>query len=489
MQANCGAVRELSDLSLTAAAALIRAGTIAALDLVETSLAAIAQWQPAVNAFLAVEGDAARAAARSVDARRARGEPLGPLAGVPLAHKDLFERAGRKLTAGSIILDSVPTKTATVLARLDAAGAIDLGPLHLSEFAAGATGHNRHFGPCRNPWRTERIPGGSSGGSAAAVAAGMILGSLGTDTGGSLRLPAHFCGVAALRPTYGRVGRGGVFPRAWSMDAVGPMARHVEDLAALLQVIAGPEPGDSTAEDRPVPDYGAALGMPFGGIRIGVPENFFFDRLDPGIGNLIDAARREFERIGARVVPVRVPDPAGVFANALVLATVEAAAIHRHWLAQRPGDYDHGVREAMIDGLSIAAIDYAASLDARRPARDEWLATAFAAADLLLTPVYEHATPTMAEADPARPGAAAAMLATFGRCTRPFSYLGFPALALPCGFQPDGMPAALQLVGMPWQEAQLLAAGHCYQQATAWHRTRPAPAAIRTAHHAGSGER
>lgn len=467
----------LSDLSLTEAAALLGAGTISAVDLVEACLDAVARWQPRINAFLDVDRDGACRAARAIDAQRARGAQLGPLAGIPLAHKDLFERAGRRLTAGSIILDTVPAATATALRRLDAAGAIDMGPLHLSEFAAGATGHNRHFGPCRNPWRHDRIPGGSSGGSAAAVAAGTIFGSLGTDTGGSLRLPAHFCGVAALRPTLGRVGRGGVFPRAWSMDAVGPMARHVADLAPMLQAIAGADATDPTAADAPVPDFAAALARPLGGVRIGIPDGFFFDRLDAGLSALIDDARATFARIGARVVAARTPDPAPVFAHALVLAKAEAAAIHRRWLAARPQDYDFGTREGMEGGLAIAAVDYAESLEARMAAQREWLAAAFAAADLLLTPVYEHATPTLAEADPSRPGAMAAIVASFGRCTRPFSYLGFPALALPCGFQRDGMPAALQLVARPWEEPLLLAAGHRYQEATAWHRRRPAPEA------------
>jgi aspartyl-tRNA(Asn)/glutamyl-tRNA(Gln) amidotransferase subunit A len=451
----------------------VRARRLCAADLVEGCLARAAAWQQHINCFIAIDAEQARAAARAADAALAKGAGRGPLHGIPLAHKDIFARAGRRLSAGSIILDGAPDETATALRRLDAAGALDLGPLNLSEFAAGATGHNRHFGDCRNPWAPERIPGGSSSGSAAAVAARLVYGSLGTDTGGSLRLPAHFCGVAALRPTTGRASRAGVFPRAWSMDAVGPIARHVEDLALLLQAIAGRDDADPTSATAPVPDYVAALEAPLSGIRIGVPRGFFFERVERGIGDLIAGAGAALERLGARVAEVHVPAVAPLFERALVIAKVEAAAIHRRWIAERRADYDHGTVDGIEGGFAIAAVDYAESLEARAPARREWLASAFAGADLLLTPVFEHATPTLTESDPARPGAMDALLARFGRCTRPFSYLGFPALALPCGFQPDGMPAALQLVARPFEEALLLRVGYQYQRATDWHLRAP----------------
>jgi len=460
-------------LSLAEVSALLHTGRASSRELVEACLSRIAAWQPAINAFLDVDASGAVAAADAADARRARGAALGPLDGIPLAHKDLFARQGRRLTAGSIILDTQPDWTATALQRLDAAGAIDLGPLHLSEFAAGATGHNRHFGACRNPWNSGRIPGGSSGGSGAAVAARLVYGSLGTDTGGSLRLPAHFCGVAALRPTYGRVSRAGVFPRAWSMDVVGPMARMVADLTLLLQAIAGPDAADPTSMPGPEPDFAAALAAPLNGTRIGVPARFFFDRVESPIGDLIEAARGVFVRLGARIVAVDCPDPAPLFDLALVAARAEGLAIHRRWIAERRSDYDHGTVEGIESGAGVAAHAYAECIAAREPARRQWLETVFAACDVLLTPVFEHATPRLVDCDPARPGAMHEFLARFGRCTRPFSYLGFPALAVPCGFQAESMPAALQLVGRPGGEAALLGAGHRYQEATAWHRRAP----------------
>ena len=451
----------LAELSLAEASALLGARRASARELAESCLARIAGAGRAVNAFLAVDAEGALAAARAADERRARGAPLGPLDGIPLAHKDIFARAGRRLTCGSIIYDAVPAQTAPVLAKLDAAGAADLGPLHLAEFAAGATGHNRHHGACRNPWNRERIPGGSSSGSAAAVAARLVYGSLGTDTGGSLRLPAHFCGVTALRPTLGRVSLAGVFPRAWTMDAVGPMARTAEDLSLIFAAIA---------------EGAAPAGAPGAKLRIGIPGRFFFERVEPGIGDLIEAARAAFARLGAESVAVDNPDPAPLFGHALVLAQAEAAAIHRRWIAARRADYGHGTVEGIEPGFAVAAHDYAESLAAREPARRAWADDVFARCDLLLTPVFEHATPLLDDCDPARPGAMREVLARFGRCTRPFSYLGLPALALPCGFQPDGMPAALQLVARPGAEGLLLAAGEAYQRETGWHRRAP-PAA------------
>ncbi len=461
---------DLAKLSLTESSALLQARRASARELVDACLAGIATAGPTINAFLAVDAVGARRAALESDGRRVRGTARGPLDGIPLAHKDIFERSGRRLTCGSAIFDTVPARTATVLARLDAAGAIDLGPLHLAEFAAGATGHNRHHGACRNPWNRERIPGGSSSGSAAAVAARLIFGSLGTDTGGSLRLPAHFCGVAALRPTPGRVSAAGVFPRVWSMDAVGPMARSAADLALIFAVLAE----DGVARTREAPSSRS-------GLRIGIPDRFFFDRVEPAIGDLIETARKAFARFGAESVPVEIPDPAPLFSHALDLAQAEAAAIHRRWIAERRADYDHGTVDGIEPGFAAAAHAYAESLAARAPARRAWLDGVFARCDLLLTPVFEHPTPRLDDCDPARPGAMREFLERFGRCTRPFSYLGLPALALPCGFQPDGMPAALQLIARPGAEAVLLAAGEAYQRETDWHGRAPPPARAVTA--------
>ena len=467
-----------ADLTLSAAAALLGAGRISSAELVAACLDRIERQQPVLNTFLTVDAEGARAAAAASDRRRARGEARGPLDGIPVAHKDLFDRAGRVTTAGSILLnDRVAERTATVLARLDAAGAVETGTLGASEFAAGATGHNRHRGDCRNPWDPARIPGGSSGASAAAVAARQVFASLGTDTGGSVRMPAHFCGTVGLRPTQGRVSRDGIFPRSWSMDTAGPLARTAEDAALLLQAVAGPDPADPTAEAVPVPDYRAALGNPVDGLRIGVPTHYFLDEVDSGIRALLDAALEAFADLGVAVAPVDVPDPSVPFRLAVIVLKAEAAAVHEHWMRTRPDDYDHGIREGMETGLSIPAVDYLRALRERGPALERWLAGPLSQADALFAPVVDDPTPTLAESAVAGAGGAARVMARFGRCTRPFSFLGLPALSVPCGFQPGGMPAGFQLIGKPFADTTLLRLGHAYQQATGWHEQAPALAA------------
>ncbi len=460
--------------TLAGAASLLSAGAVTATALTEACLARIDRLQPHLNAFLTVDADHALAAAGEADARRAQGAARSPLDGIPLAHKDLFHRAGRVTTAGSIILRGEPAaETATVLSRLDAAGAVELGALNMSEFAAGATGHNRHYGDCRNPWNIERTPGGSSSGSGAAVAARLVFGSLGSDTGGSIRIPAHFNGLVGLRPTYGRVSRFGVVPRSWSADTVGPLARTVEDAALILATIAGADPLDPAAEAVPTADYAAALDAPLTGRRIAVPARYFFDLVEDGVRALLDDALDAFRSLGAEVVETAVPDPEHPFRLAQVIAKAEAASIHGEWMRARPHDYDYGIREEMEAGMFVSAPQYLQALRLRGPILQDWLDTVFAQADLLFTPVYEYATPTMADCAPTSGESAAKIMATFGRCTRVFSYLGLPALTVPCGFQADGMPAGFQLVGRPFAEAALFNAGHRYQNETGWHERIP----------------
>ena len=462
------------DLSLAAASAALRARHCSAVELTEAFLARARVATAALNCFLTLDDAGALAAARASDARRAAGNEIGRLDGIPLAHKDLFDRAGAVTGFGARLLAGrVATATATVLGRLDRAGAIDGGRLHLAEFAAGATGHNRHHGDCRNPWDRARTPGGSSSGSAVAVAARAVWASLGSDTGGSIRLPAHFCGVTGLRPTYGRVSRAGVLARSWSQDCIGPLARTVEDAALLFGAIAGADPDDPTAETVPVPDCGAALARPIRGLRIGVPENAFFDDIDPGIARLLDDALAALRRAGAEIVRVAVPDPARYFGLALIVAKAEAAALHQSHIRERPGDFDHGIREEMEGGFFVPAVDYIQALRHRGALLREFLAAAFARADALFTPVYDRPTPSLADCAPLSGERAQRVMATFGKYTRPFSYLGLPALAVPCGFQADGMPAAFQLVGRPFDEATLFALGHAYQRDTAWHERAP----------------
>jgi aspartyl-tRNA(Asn)/glutamyl-tRNA(Gln) amidotransferase subunit A len=462
---------ELAELSLVEVAQGIEQKLFSSLEITEVCLERIAH-QADLNAFIALDPEAARAAASAAD-QVPGSDRAGPLHGVPLAHKDMFYRAGRVSTCGSAIRrDVVADRTATVLSRLDAAGALDLGTLSMAEFAAGATGHNLTFGDCLNPWDTERTPGGSSTGSAVGLAARMFYGARGSDTGGSVRLPAYFCGVAGLRPTYGRVSRFGIMPRSWSADAVGPLARTVRDLARLLGAIAGPDPADPSAAQVAVPDYEAGIEAPLAGRRIGLATNFFHDNLEPRIQARLDDSIKIFRGLGAEIVELPVPDPERWFAQAQIILKSEAAALHQRWIQERPQDYSEGIRSEMEAGLFIPAALYLNALRARGPALEEFLDRVFTQVDLLHTPVYEYATPTMAACNPERADGAAHVMATFGRLTRPFSYLGLPALVVPGGFV-DGLPSGFQLVGRPFAEALVLNAGHLYQRETDFHLELP----------------
>jgi aspartyl-tRNA(Asn)/glutamyl-tRNA(Gln) amidotransferase subunit A len=462
---------DLADLSLAAAADGIKRRKFSSWELTQACLARIAAWQPHTNAFLGVDhGGALKAAARA-DALTARGAAGGLLHGVPLAHKDIFSRANTLVSVGSKIPDRPARETASVLARLDSAGAIEVGALNLVEFAAGITGHNAHFGDCRNPWNNERVPGGSSSGSAAAVAARMVMGALGTDTGGSIRVPAHFCGVVGLRPTYGRVSRHGVFPRAWSLDTVGPLARTAEDAALLLKAVAGADPLDSTAEAVAVPDYQADLNRPLAAIRIGVPKNTYFTSVDPGIAALLEASRAVLTKLGAVLVEIETPDAELLTALALAVSRAEAAAIHGEWLAARPGDYGPGIRESMEVGLFVPAPRYIDALRHRGLMLKRWLDEVFGKVELLHVPAFGAPTPTLAEC--AADGPSPPSVAVYGRFTWPFAFLGLPSIVVPVGFQKDGLPAGMQLVGRPFAESLLLNAAHLYQRETGWHEKAP----------------
>jgi len=462
---------DLAELSLASAADGIRRRRFSSWELTQACLKRIAAWQPKTNAFLAIDNGGALKTAARADAATAGGTAVGVLHGIPVAHKDIFARANTLVSVGSKIPSAPASETATVLARLDAAGAIELGALNLVEFGAGITGHNANFGDCRNPWNTDRIPGGSSSGSAAAVAARMVYGAFGTDTGGSIRAPAHFCGVVGLRPTYGRVSRHGVFPRAWSLDTVGPLTRTAEDAAVLLQIAAGADPFDSSAEPVAVPDYRAELARPLAGIRVGVPKGPYFAGVDPGIAALLEQSRAVLAKLGAIVVEIETPDPGPLTTLALTVSRAEAAAIHADWMAKRGGDYGPGVRESMEVGLFIPATRYLDAQRHRGRLLKQWLDEVFTKADLLHVPVFGAPTPTLKESAPDSPNPPS--VAVYGRFTWPFAFLGLPSIAVPVGFQPDGMPAAMQLVGRPFAEGLLLNAAHLYQRETGWHEKAP----------------
>lgn len=464
--------------TLLEAAAAIRARRISAVELTGAMLARIAALDPIVNAFIAVEGETALAAAEAVDADLSAGRPLGALAGVPLAHKDMYDRKGLVTGCGSRIrADHVAGATATVIERLAAAGALHLGRLNMSEFALGPTGINAHHGRARNPWNPEVVTGGSSSGSGAAVAAGLVFGALGSDTGGSIRLPSAICGIAGLKPTQGRVSRFGVMPLSFSQDCVGPMAPTVADVAALYAVIAGPDGRDVTAAARPV--VAAEAPADLRGLRVGLSEWTGAD-LDTDTGAAHEAAIRLLEAAGARIVPVTLPDPIELGELSNVIAMTEAAAIHLDWLRERPGDYGPQVRARLRQGLTIPATLYLRALQMRSRLLAEVVGGVFQACDALMLPVLPFVPPTSALVDgtatagPAAGGAGVPeMVAAMARFTRPISVLGLPSLSVPIGWSRGGLPIGMQLVGRPFDEAGILGIGMAYETVADFGRRLP----------------
>jgi aspartyl-tRNA(Asn)/glutamyl-tRNA(Gln) amidotransferase subunit A len=466
---------DLALLDLSEAAARVGTGAITSVALTEACLARAVAWQAGRNCFIRIDGEAALEAARERDAELKRGHRRGPLHGVPLAHKDMFYRAGKVSTGGSRILqDQVATTTATVLQRLDAAGAIEIGVLNMAEFAAGPTGHNIHFGHCRNAFDAAHIPGGSSSGSAVAVAARAVFGALGSDTGASIRLPAAYNGVTGLKPTYGRVSRYGAMPRSWSMDHVGPFGRSARDCALLLQVIAGYDPNDATTGEQPVPDYLSRLGAErLSGLTIGVADHGV--ALEPQIAAALDESVSVLEKAGAKLVSIKLPDLSPLFRVGETIIKGEAAAMHRQWLQTRPQDYSNGVRLRIEGGLFLPATDYIDALRLRGVMTAKFIAATMQGIDLLHLPASATLPPTLEESD-MESSSSETLLGLFSKLTqfmRPFNFLGLPAISVPCGFSASGLPLAYQLVGHPFAEATLLRAVDAYQRVTDHHRVVP----------------
>jgi aspartyl-tRNA(Asn)/glutamyl-tRNA(Gln) amidotransferase subunit A len=464
-------VTDLTALSLRDAAAAIAQGNVRAEALVEACLDRVERLQPMLNCFIRVTAEGARAKARAADAAVKTGRSLGPLHGVPLAHKDMFYRAGEVCSCGSKIrADFVPDHTATVLTRLDAAGGIELGRLNMAEFAMGPTGHNEHFGRCRNPWNPDHITGGSSSGSGAAVAASLVFGALGSDTGGSVRLPAAACGVVGIKPTLGRVSRYGSMPLSHSLDCIGVLARSVGDCARLLTVIAGHDAHDGASSRRAASDYehgldDAADPGALAGVTVGVPDRYYHDGIDTEVAALIDASRAVLEKRGAKVVDVPVGDHGAINDLSNGVLWPEAAAIHLSWLRERAQDYAKQSRARLLAGLGVPATLYVEAVRMRAKLLDDCLRATFSKCDVLHAPVLRRPVPTAAETDV---GGGAAMQEVLGQIvanTRPFNYLGLPGLSVPIGLTRNGLPQAMQLVGRPFREDLLFRVGAAYEAA------------------------
>ncbi len=464
---------ELTQLSLARAGEMIRRRELSPLELTEACLERIDRVDAALNAFITVTRKEALEEARRAAQEIARGRYRGPLHGVPVALKDMFATKGVRTTAGSrIMADRVPGEDAEATARLRAAGAVVLGKLNLHEFAFGATGVNPHYGPARNPWDTSRIAGGSSSGSAVAVASGECFAALGTDTGGSVRIPAALCGIVGFKPTYGRVSRWGVVPLSSSLDHVGPLTRTVEDAAIVLAAIAGRDPKDDSSLDEPVPDYRRELRRDRGldGTRVGLPRRPFFEDADGEVLAAVQEALRVLAELGAEVEEVSLPHISEMPAAARDIMLPEAFAYHQAWLEERPQDYGDDVRQRLEMGRASSAASYEQAQRLRERIVQEWRTGLFRKIDILATPTT---------AIPAPPIEASDLRTTMAlvRLTNPFNVAGLPAVSVPCGFTRAGLPVGLQLVGRWFEEGAVLRVARAYEQATRWHRRLPSVAA------------
>ena len=435
-------------LTLAQAQEALRRRDLGLEELVASCMKRIERWQPRLNAFIDVFEEAPR--------------------GVPLAHKDMFYRAGRVSNCGSKILRGwVAGETSTALSRLDAAGFGQLGTLNMSEFAYGPTGHNEHWGDCCNPWHTDSITGGSSSGSGAAVAARLVYGALGSDTGGSVRLPAAACGITGLKTTWGRVSRAGAMPLSHSLDTIGPLARSAEDCAILLQAIAGHDPLDPVSSREPVAQLKETR------LKIGTSTSWIERNAHPEIAAAVLAAVDVFRKGGHQVVEVEPPDFDTLSSHCLVVMGAEASAQHIQWMRERPQDYGSATRARLETGYAIPATTYLEVLRLRGVWLERFCAQTLTDVDAYLVPAIAVPIPTReqtgANGGPDMPK----LLAEVTRLTRWVNYLGIPALVAPCGVDARGLPISLQLAGRPFAEATLLAAGHAFQRDTDWHQRIP----------------
>jgi aspartyl-tRNA(Asn)/glutamyl-tRNA(Gln) amidotransferase subunit A len=465
-------VTDPAAMSLVEVASAIRERTLSSVEVTRALLARIERWQPDLNAFVRVEADEALVAAAAADAANPSDPARGPLHGVPFAHKDMFYLAGKLAECGSKIRKGwIAPTTSAALGRLESAGAVRLGALHMAEFAYGPTGHNEHLGPARNPWDRQRITGGSSSGSGAAVAARLSYAALGSDTGGSIRLPAHFCGVTGFKPTYGRVSRANTMPLSFSLDTVGMLALSAEDCALIGSIIAGADPLDPTTYGAPAWDM-AVTQLPPKGITVGVPRAFYVDDLEADVAKVFDEAVATLRKLGARVVEVDLPDQTAVSAAALIVLAVEATSLHAPWLRERAVDYGTQVRARLQNGLAYSAVEYLEALRWRGPALAAHLA-AIGDVDIVVAPPSRAAAPTIEETDVGGGPGAEAAIQSITHFMRPINYLGLPVLVIPTGQSRSGMPIGLQLIGRPFGDETVIALGRAFQTLTNYHRRMP----------------
>ncbi|HEV2226535.1 MAG TPA: amidase [Nitrososphaerales archaeon] len=431
----------------------------------------IERLNPKLNCFITVLADSALKAAASSEQRFKSGNPLGPLDGIPVAIKDIIYIEGVRCTAGSRILaNNVATYDAPVVKKLKESGAVIVGTTNLHEFAAGVTSENPHYGPVRNPWDVSHIAGGSSGGSAAAVASNLSTVAIGTDTAGSVRIPAALCGVLGLKPTYGRVSRLGVIPLATSLDTVGVLSTNAWDAAATLQVIAGREKEDVTTVDAQATDYIDGLSLPFKGARIGIVRDYSREFVDPRVEEALGKFISKLGEVGCTAHDVEIDVMEQIYGKWLLIRRAEATAFHLAWLESSPELYGEDVRKLMELGKDVRAIDYVNALNAR-PSMTERFVNSMNGIDFLALPSTCVSAPLMGQRSVEIKGKEVEVYSALNRLTLPFNYLGFPALSIPSGFA-GGLPVGVQIVGRLFDEAGVMRLAHAYEQKFGPH---PAP--------------
>jgi aspartyl-tRNA(Asn)/glutamyl-tRNA(Gln) amidotransferase subunit A len=459
---------EATDLNIREASDLFRRRQLSPVELADQFLERIEKIDPKLNSFITVNQELAQQQAREAEQTIAHLDSPHLLCGVPFALKDLYQTKGILTTGGSKVYGGfVPAEDSAVVSNLNAAGAVMLGKLNMHEVALGVTNVNPHFGACHNPWDLERISGGSSGGSAVALAASLCLGSCGSDTGGSIRIPASLCGIVGMKPTYGRVSLRGVIPLSWNLDHAGPMGRCVEDVAIILDCIAGYDPQDPASVNVPVDDYLSVLGREVRGWRIALAEDDFFSRADPEVTAVVQSAAAIFERLGAIIETVSFPGVReAAQANGLMVVS-DAAAYHHDRLQERPQDFGVDVLQRLHMGAAYTITDY---IRARRvqSTLQRKFNRFFENYDILLTPTTPVTAPPIEGPD------AVSQAPLLTRFTAPFNLTGLPAISLPCGFDSRGLPVGLQIVSAAWREAKLLQAASAYEAATEWKNKKPA---------------
>ncbi len=445
-------------MTIREAAAGLRARRFSAVELANTALARIGRHDPGLRAFITVTGEQALEQARQADRELAMGQDRGPLHGIPVGLKDLFGTKGVRTTAGSKVYENfVPERNATVVEKLLAAGAVVMGKLNMHELAYGITSANPHFGTVRNPWNPQHSPGGSSGGSGAAVATQMVFMAMGSDTGGSIRIPASFCGTVGLKPTYGRVSRFGELPLGFSLDHAGPLTRSVRDAALTLNAIAGHDPRDPGSSRRPVVDFVPDEDCSIRGLRIGFPESFFFEHLHEDVESAVRGALARAGSLGAVIRPVRLPDMAALNAIARIVLLSEASAALEPHMENR-AQFGPDVLALLDQGRLVPAPDYVNAQRLRRQMRREF-DQVWKEVDCLIAPATPSPAPRIGDTTVRLGGRDEDVRLATTRLVRGVNALGFPALSLPCGLSESGLPVGLQIIGPAFEEAQLLRIG------------------------------